>query len=404
MAQSAAPITEDDAFIAAALEEAHLPSLIAAMVHLTGDASALDGDIKPVYDFFGDGQGGLSDAQRARVKKDALAAIAKYRDSGKSAAPLSEATIRRMMNFVAGAEIPDRYVPFLMEELALEGSDVKAAFTGQGVADAAKKNFHVLIVGAGMSGLLAAIRLKQAGISFTIIDKNKDVGGTWHVNTYPGCRVDNPNHLYSYSFEPNHDWPQHYSTQPVLNAYFQSVAQKYGIREKVRYETGLEEAVYDEARAIWKARLAHNGKTETIEVNAIITAVGQLNRPKYPDVKGRETFKGASFHSAEWNHSVDLKGKRVAVIGTGAIRVSVRARDRAGRERDVRVPAHSTLAGADAELSRQCRRGHEMASEAHPHLRQMVSLLAILDADRRHLRIRQGRSRMERRARIPSAR
>jgi len=122
------PVTADDGEIARAIEDAHLPSLIAAMVHLTGDASVLDGDIKPVYDFFGDGQGGLTDEQRARVKKAALGAISKYRDSGKIAAPLSEATIRRMMNFVAGAEIPDRYVPFLMEELALEGTDVKAAF------------------------------------------------------------------------------------------------------------------------------------------------------------------------------------------------------------------------------------------------------------------------------------
>lgn len=318
MSQLASAITEDDAFIARALEDAHLPSLMAAIVHLTGDDAALKGDIKPVYDFFGDGQGGLNDEQRARVKRDALAAISKYRDSGKLAAPLSEATIRHMMNFVAGAEIPDRYVPFLMEELALEGTDVKKAFTGEGVPETAKKNFHVLIVGAGMSGLLAAIRLKQAGIAFTIIDTNKDVGGTWHVNTYPGCRVDNPNHLYSYSFEPNHDWPQHYSTQPVLNSYFQRVAEKYGIRPLVRYETAMEEAVYDETRAIWKARLNRKGKIETVEANAIITAVGQLNRPRFPDIKGRETFKGKSFHSAQWDHSVDLKEKRVAVIGTGA--------------------------------------------------------------------------------------
>ena len=138
------------------------------------------------------------------------------------------------------------------------------------------------------------------------------------MNTYPGCRVDNPNHLYSYSFEPNHDWPQHYSTQPVLDAYFQRVAEKYGIRKSVRYETGLEEAVYDEARAIWKARLDHNGKSETIEANAIITAVGQLNRPKFPDVKGARLSRARHSIRRDWDHSVDLKGKRVAVIGTGA--------------------------------------------------------------------------------------
>ena len=317
---SCLPIKDDDATIAKAIEEAHLPSLIAALVHVTGDASLIRGDIKPVYDFFGDGQGSLTPEQSKRVKGEALAALKAFAADGCKLPPQpSGEVIRELMDFVAGAKIPEHYVPFLMEELALTGDDPKAGDWGKSIPMAAKKDFRVLIIGAGMSGVLAAIRLKQAGIPFVIVDKNSDVGGTWFENTYPGCRVDNPNHLYSYSFEPNYDWPQHYSTQDKLWAYFRKVADKYGIRELVKFETEVIGSDYDEARSVWTSRLRHkNGREEKIEANAIITAVGQLNRPKMPDVKGVDSFKGVSFHSSNWNHSLDLTGKRVAVIGTGA--------------------------------------------------------------------------------------
>ena len=314
------PITETDAAIKAAIDEAHLPSLIAALVHVTGDAGFVTGDIKPVYDFFGDGQGGLTAEQIASTKARALDALKKYRDAGsKLPQQPTRATVRKMMNFVAGADIPERYVPFLEEELALDGVDPKAVHGLDEIPQSQKKDFRVLVIGAGMSGLLAAIRLKQAGIAYTVVDKNKDVGGTWMVNTYPGCRVDNPNHLYSYSFEPNHDWPYHFSTQPLLWEYFRKVTDKYRLRQNIRFQTEVIESVYDENHALWKTRVrTKDGKEETLVSNAVITAVGQLSRPRLPDIKGIETFKGKSFHSAEWDHSVELKGKRVAVIGTGA--------------------------------------------------------------------------------------
>jgi 4-hydroxyacetophenone monooxygenase len=178
---------------------------------------------------------------------------------------------------------------------------------------------HVLIVGAGMSGILAAIHLRKAGIPFTIVEKNPDVGGTWFENTYPGCRVDNPNHMYSYSFAPNHDWPHHYSTRDALLAYFRDVADKNGVRELVRFNTEVVECAYDEHRHRWVSRLrTSDGSITLIESNAVITAVGQLNRPKLPDIKGLGSFAGPSFHSAQWDHSIDLKARRVLVIGTGA--------------------------------------------------------------------------------------
>src|SRR5579871_3438078 len=150
------PISEDDSQIAKAIEQAHLPSLIAALVHVTGDASLVKGDIKPVYDFFGDGQGGLSEEQRVRTKALALAALRTYRDRGHTLPDVpSENTVRALMNFVSGAEIPDRYIPFLIEEIALEGKDPKAPRFAPAITATQRKNFHVLIIGAGMSGILA---------------------------------------------------------------------------------------------------------------------------------------------------------------------------------------------------------------------------------------------------------
>ncbi len=314
-----APITENDAAIAAAIEQAHLPSLLAALVHITGDASLVTGEIKPIYDFFGDGQGGLTPEQIASTKAKALTALKNLRDGKAKVAPLSSDTVHKIMTFVAGAEIPERYIAFLEEELSLDDKDLKAVHGLDTIPAGKKGDFKVLIIGAGMSGLLAAIRMQQAGIDYVVVEKNADVGGTWMVNSYPGCRVDNPNHLYSYSFEPNHDWPYHFSTQPLLWKYFQGVADKYGLRPHIKFNTEVIESAYDERSATWNTRVrGKDGKEQTVASNVVITAVGQLSRPRLPDIPGVQSFKGKYFHSATWDHSVDLKGKRVAVIGTGA--------------------------------------------------------------------------------------
>ncbi|MCP5185530.1 MAG: NAD(P)/FAD-dependent oxidoreductase, partial [Pseudomonadales bacterium] len=181
----------------------------------------------------------------------------------------------------------------------------------------ARRQFKVLIIGAGMSGLLSAIRLQEAGIPFQIVEKNADVGGTWYENTYPGCRVDSGNHVYSYSFRQK-DWPQYFSSQPVLREYFADTADAYDLRRHVRFNTEVESARFDEASGLWRLHVrTADGGTETLEGNVLISCVGQLNQPKMPDLPGVGSFQGPAFHSARWDHAVDLKGKRVGVIGTG---------------------------------------------------------------------------------------
>ncbi|HVM99327.1 MAG TPA: NAD(P)/FAD-dependent oxidoreductase [Caulobacteraceae bacterium] len=313
-------MSDHSADLDAALAAAHLPALAAALVHLTGDASFITRANWPVYDFFGDSKvGGYSEAVQAELRAKARTAI----EAHLAGAPLppqpSLDTVRKLMDFVAGVDIPEHYAPFLMEELAMSGEDPKRPDWSSPKLKAAAANLPVVIVGAGMSGLLAGIRLKEAGVPFTIVEKNPEVGGTWFENQYPDCRVDNPSHLYSYSFEPNHEWPNHFSPQPVLLAYFKGVADKHGLRKHIRFETQVEEAAWDEPSSTWRVRIrGKDGQTETLTAKAVISAVGQLNQPRYPDVPGVGDFKGPSFHSARWRHDVDVKGKRVAVIGTGA--------------------------------------------------------------------------------------
>ena len=302
-----------------ALKDAHIPSLMMALVHLTGDAGHLNPEMKPVYDFFGDGQGGLSPEKQQWVRDRAKAAMLAYEAGGTLPPPPDAATIRKMMDFIAGADIPERYVPFLKEELGIAVEDTREVKWDTPKLKGAAAKMKVVIVGAGLSGLLSAIRLKQAGVPFAVIEKNADVGGTWYENAYPGCRVDNPNHMYSYSFEPNHAFPYHFSTQDVLHDYFRRIAEKYDLRKHIRFETTVEEARFDETTSLWQVRVKDKaGRQETLAANAVISAVGQLNQPKMPDIKGVGSFKGPAFHTARWRHDVDLAGKRVAVIGTGA--------------------------------------------------------------------------------------
>jgi 4-hydroxyacetophenone monooxygenase len=179
--------------------------------------------------------------------------------------------------------------------------------------------FRVVIVGAGMSGVALAHRLAQAGVDHVVLEKNDDVGGTWFENRYPGCRVDVPNHLYSYSFAQRDDWPQRFSTQDVLLDYFRGCAKELGVADRTRFGTEVLSATYREDDDEWEVTTRdRDGHVDTLRANAVVSAVGQLNRPRFPDIDGAEQFGGLAFHSARWPADADLRGRRVAVIGTAA--------------------------------------------------------------------------------------
>src|SRR5579863_3527409 len=313
-------ITQSDEFIAAQLEGASIPTLMMSLVHLTGDTSLLKGSIRPKVVMLGGFQGGLSEEDQASVRRMALKALADYRDRGCTLPPQpSPALVQEMMNFMVGERVGDEYVPMMLEELALDGNDSRAPRWSHEVPAAVREKFHVLVIGAGMSGLLQALRLKEAGIPFTVVEKNDSVGGTWYENSYPGCRVDIANHFYSYSFEP-YAWSEYFSRRDELLAYFRHFVKRHQLDAHIRYNTEVTAAHYDEKAAVWDVDLKSNtgGAPRKLRVNAIVSAVGQLNRPRIPDIAGREEFKGVQLHSAEWDPTLDLTGKRVAVIGSGA--------------------------------------------------------------------------------------
>jgi cation diffusion facilitator CzcD-associated flavoprotein CzcO len=171
----------------------------------------------------------------------------------------------------------------------------------------------VAIIGSGFSGLGMAIRLKQAGMNdFVVLERAGEVGGTWQANTYPGCACDVPSHLYSFSFAPNPDWTQTYSTQPEIWAYLRRVADDFGVRPHVQLNTAVESAVWVDDH--WELETSQG----TLRARVLVAGMGPLTEPKIPEISGLDDFDGPVFHSARWDHDVDLAGKRVASIGTGA--------------------------------------------------------------------------------------
>ncbi|MET3120869.1 cation diffusion facilitator CzcD-associated flavoprotein CzcO [Oxalobacteraceae bacterium GrIS 2.11] len=174
----------------------------------------------------------------------------------------------------------------------------------------------IIIIGTGFAGLGMAIALKKNHIDdFVILEKQHDVGGVWRENTYPGAACDVPSHLYSFSFFLNPDWSRTFSPQSEIHAYLRQCARHFQLLPHIRFGCEVSAASYDELEQHWRVVL-QNGEVLLSEI--VVTAMGQLSRPVVPEMEGRESFQGPAFHSARWDHSIDLRGKRVAVIGTGA--------------------------------------------------------------------------------------
>lgn len=185
-------------------------------------------------------------------------------------------------------------------------------------------DFPITIVGTGFSGIAMGIALKQAGIhSFTIYEKADDIGGTWRDNTYPGAACDVGSYLYSYSFEPKPDWSRTFSPQQEIQQYLKHCADKYGVTEHIQFGCELTDAVFDEASGEWTVSIKKNGRKKKHQARAVILGNGALSTPQLPDIAGLKDFQGHMFHSARWDHSVDLKGKRIGVIGTGASAIQI---------------------------------------------------------------------------------
>jgi len=312
------PFDTSDEAIAEALLDVSIPTLLLSLVHMSGDPSIIRGDLRPAGLFLNEVQGYMTEEDKTAARALALEVIRDYRDRGcPEPEPVSAELLHEMMTWLVCEDVPEEYVPMLMEEMELDGHDARRV--GPVGDPAARADLPVVVIGCGQSGLLAGIRLKEAGIPFTIVEKNAGVGGTWWENSYPGARVDVGNHFYCYSFEPSDHWTEYFAQQPELQRYFQSVMDKHGVGAHVRWETEVLGATWDEDSTTWSVRTrSANGSEDVLVARAVISAVGQLNRPHLPDIAGADTFAGPSFHSSRWDHDVDVAGKRVAMIGAGA--------------------------------------------------------------------------------------
>ncbi|MBV1945711.1 NAD(P)/FAD-dependent oxidoreductase [Streptomyces sp. BV129] len=182
------------------------------------------------------------------------------------------------------------------------------------------EHVRVAVIGSGFGGLGAAVRLRREGITdFVVLERAGGVGGTWRDNSYPGCACDVPSHLYSFSFAPNPDWPRTFSGQEHIRAYLERVADDFGLRPHLRFDSEVKLMTWDEEELRWNIETASGSLTADV----VVSATGPLSDPKIPAIPGLDSFPGRVFHSARWDHDYDLRGKRVAMVGTGASAIQI---------------------------------------------------------------------------------
>ncbi|MGJ9412741.1 flavin-containing monooxygenase [Aeromicrobium sp. CF4.19] len=224
--------------------------------------------------------------------------------------------MRELVSMAAGPSTPSGHEDLLLKEMALSTEDEVLWSTGR---PPEAGDFHVVIIGGGSSGITAARRLRRLGIPFTILESAPAFGGTWLHNSYPGCGVDIASHYYSFSFAPNPHWSKFYAKQPEILAYLQEAARDSGITENTRFGSRVSSATYDQGAQGWVVcGTDASGESFKVVGDVVISAAGLLGVPHVPDYPGIERFTGEVVHAAQWRDDIDLDGRRVALVGTGA--------------------------------------------------------------------------------------
>lgn len=305
-----------------AVAEANIPALIPMMVQMTGDTRWLEDPYLPTRNkgLDDNSSGGLPEALQSQVRGAALAAIVNWLQGRPLAIPTPSAEqLVHMLSVSMGEQVPPEYGPMIASELGVGGESYSRAPHRV----KAPSDFSVIVIGAGISGVAAGVRLQREGIPYRILEKNGDVGGTWFENRYPGCGVDTPSALYSFSFAPR-AWTRYFALRDELQEYVEEVATETGVREQIEFETEVVSATYDEDGQRWNVCVRRaDGREESLAANAVISAVGAFGRPKMPDIPGLESFAGPAVHTARWPEDLDLRDKRVGVIGNGASAMQV---------------------------------------------------------------------------------
>jgi 4-hydroxyacetophenone monooxygenase len=307
----------DRALLRQGVDEANIPALLMVLVHLTGDRRYLEPPFAPSR---GKGlddndSGGLPEHVQAQIRNDAWDAVSAWVDGNEPALPRPANVDLAAMLAVAMTEaVPPEY-----------GDIVAATMHLDPVAEPARsaKPLKAIIIGAGISGMVAAMCLREIAVEHVIFDKNAEFGGTWWENRYPGCGVDTPNLTYTFSFRPN-DWSAFFPLRDEIENYLLDTARASGLYDRVRFGTKVERAEWLADRNQWEVTvLASDGTQQIHHADIVMSAVGILNMPVVPDIKGLSSFSGQIVHTSDWPQGLDLSGKRVAVVGNGASAMQV---------------------------------------------------------------------------------
>jgi len=307
----------DGAVLRRAVEEADIRVLLMVVLHLSGDRRWLGARYRPQRDvrLIADEDAGLPPEVRAEVRRAAVDLLLAGAGRPPAVHDPGNGLMLEMMAQCMGESIAEAYAPMMREEMGLTPRDVQweAPPTPERLGA-----MHVLIVGAGASGLILAARLKRLGIRYTVVEQAGEVGGTWRDNRYPGCAVDTPNHAYSFSLGGRYRWVSYFSPRDQILDYLRRAANEFGVRGDIRFHTKVTAARWDEARRRWMVTVAAPAGPEVIEANALVSCIGQFGLPHVPDIAGLEGFRGLKFHTSEWPQGLDFAGRRLAIIGTGA--------------------------------------------------------------------------------------
>lgn len=308
----------DPAFISRALDQANLNALRLALYQTTGDEELARMDVGSVPWWGGVFQVSvLSDEDGEEVKAKARTFLASQDSAAAEPAPPSDQQLRELIEAFSGGPVSDFMVEMGREELSFDLYPRGVEWSRE-PSDEVKQSYHVTVIGAGIGGVAAGIQLKRLGIPFTIIDENDGIGGTWWKNDYPDARVDIASHHFQYSFMRNYPWKHNFAPASEVQKYIEQAAQDHDLIPHISLNTKLSAAEWDEGRGQWRLTLEGATGAQEKRTSAIISAAGLFNRPNKPDIAGLESFEGPWFHSTEWDHDVDYRGKRVGIVGVGS--------------------------------------------------------------------------------------
>jgi 4-hydroxyacetophenone monooxygenase len=302
--------------LASAIAEGDIRVLLMVLVHMTGDKRWLEPPYRPKRDvrLIPDPEAGVP----KEIQDEIRAAVLKLFADGEPKPVITDPgdeLMLRMMRAGLGENVPPEYAPLMREEM---GFIPREAQWKKPPAGKQLQMQHVLIVGAGVCAIALGTALGRLGIPYTIVEKNAELGGTWYVNRYPGCGVDTPNHSYSFSFGARNNWTRYFAQREELLDYLKKVALEHDVRSHIRFNTRLTSSRWDETKRRWMSSLETSGGLEEFESTTLVSAIGQLNDPSPADFRGEKDFAGLMLHSALWSEDINLDGKHVAVIGTGA--------------------------------------------------------------------------------------